>query len=652
MKIRKMTATFGGLKNAALEPGDGLTVITAPNESGKSTWAGFLRAMLYGVNTRERDKEGYLAEKNRYAPWSGAPMEGELRLSWNGEDITLRRFAKRTSPFGGFQAVYTATGDPVPGLTADNAGELLVGAGRELYERTAFVGQGGAAVTGSAELERRIAALASSGEEISFTEVQRTLKDWLNRRRANRASGILPALDEELTRTKAALTALERQREESGAARRRLDELEEERRVLADELDIHRRIRQQQLDRRYAQAKLEWETAMAAVPATEPHPEFGELSGEEAWELAMKAVREKERAEAENRERRRKKDWLTTQEKKEKRLLIKWYALIAALVVIAVACLVLGMPWFVYLAYIPLIPPCIIYPRRLLKRKKLIAEEWDKLEPIPVPDPGDIVERAAAYRESVARAERAKVTAQVAKRLVDELAAQGGREFTTLELLHAPERTFQETQYALRTVEEEMARIRRTVDISRGREDTMGDIDAIYSRLDLLSGQRAERQREYDALTVAMEALSAANDRLRQRFSPELNQRAGELFARLSGGEYAALELSRTFEAAAVPAGEVLPRSALALSRGTMEQLYLAVRLALCELTLPGEDPPPLVLDDALVNFDDNRMELALELLKELSANRQILLFTCHSREARWAEQNEVAVCRLQSDYG
>ena len=649
MKIKKMTATFGALDHAVLEPGEGLTVITAPNESGKSTWAGFLRAMLYGVNTRERDKEGYLAEKNRYAPWSGAPMEGEVQLTWRGEEITLRRFAKRTSPFGGFQAVYTATGDPVPGLTAEEAGELLVGAGRELYERTAFVSQGGAAVTGSAELERRIAALASSGEEVSFTETQRTLKDWLNRRRANRANGLLPALDEEIAQTRAALAAIEREREESGAARRRLDELEEERRELADELELHRRIRQQQLDRRYAQAKLEWQAAVAAIPSTEPHPRFGEMTGEEAWESAMEAVRAKEAAEAENRTRQQKKEWLTKQEKKEKRLLVKWFLLIALLVAVAVAVPVIALPWYTLLCLLPIAIPCVIYPRRLLKRRKLIDAEWANLVPVPVPDPGDMLEQAAAYRESMAKAERAKATAQVARRLVDELAAQGGRDHTTLEFLHAPQRPPLETQSALRTVEEEMARIRRSVDIAQGREDTLGDLDALYSKLDTLCAQRAERQREYDALNLAMEALADANDHLRKRFSPELNRRAGELFARLSGGEYAALELTRTFEASAVPAGEVLPRSALSLSRGTVEQLYLAVRLALCELTLSGEEKPPLVLDDALVNFDDRRMELALELLQELAQDRQILLFSCHSREAQWAKGRPVTVCRLQS---
>ena len=52
----------------------------------------------------------------------------------------------------------------------------------------------------------------------------------------------------------------------------------------------------------------------------------------------------------------------------------------------------------------------------------------------------------------------------------------------------------------------------------------------------------------------------------------------------------------------------------------------LAVRLAVCQLCLPGEDPAPLVLDDALVTFDDRRMALALDALAELGRERQILL--------------------------
>ena len=102
--------------------------------------------------------------------------------------------------------------------------------------------------------------------------------------------------------------------------------------------------------------------------------------------------------------------------------------------------------------------------------------------------------------------------------------------------------------------------------------------------------------------------------------------------------------------AAALERDSVLPRRSLALSRGTVDQLYLAVRLAICELVLPPEKQVPIVLDDALANFDDGRCALALEALARLGEERQILLFTCHSREARLAEGREgAAVLRLQS---
>ena len=74
-----------------------------------------------------------------------------------------------------------------------------------------------------------------------------------------------------------------------------------------------------------------------------------------------------------------------------------------------------------------------------------------------------------------------------------------------------------------------------------------------------------------------------------------------------------------------------MTRSALYLSQGTVDQLYLAVRLAVCDLCLPQR--PPIVLDDALADFDDGRAAQGLALLRELAEEQQVLLFTCHGRE-------------------
>ena len=114
MKIRSMKATFGGLDRRELALKDGLNVITAPNEGGKSTWAAFLRAMLYGVSTKERDRQGYIAEKNRYQPWSGAAMEGALELEWRGEAVTLRRGPGGAPPSPGSRRCIPPPGSRCP----------------------------------------------------------------------------------------------------------------------------------------------------------------------------------------------------------------------------------------------------------------------------------------------------------------------------------------------------------------------------------------------------------------------------------------------------------------------------------------------------------------------------------------------------------
>ena len=72
--IQCMSAVFGRLRNETLQLQDGLNIIEAPNETGKSTWCAFLTAMLYGINSRERDKAGFIADKNRYAPWDGSSI--------------------------------------------------------------------------------------------------------------------------------------------------------------------------------------------------------------------------------------------------------------------------------------------------------------------------------------------------------------------------------------------------------------------------------------------------------------------------------------------------------------------------------------------------------------------------------------------------
>ena len=129
---------------------------------------------------------------------------------------------------------------------------------REVFERSAFVGQGGAAIDGAPALEARIAALASSGEEdVSYSQVERRLRDWLNRRKHNK-TGQIPRLEEELASIDAALARQAKAFRLSQEAKREIDRLQAEHRLLEAERDAH-------LARAMEQRRERWEAAQAAL---------------------------------------------------------------------------------------------------------------------------------------------------------------------------------------------------------------------------------------------------------------------------------------------------------------------------------------------------------------------------------------------------
>ena len=177
--------------------------------------------------------------------------------------------------------------------------------------------------------------------------------------------------------------------------------------------------------------------------------------------------------------------------------------------------------------------------------------------------------------------------------------------------------------------------LRRQLHTAQGRLQALGDPLQLQAEAEETARRREDLQREYDAIALAQEVLDRANAELQSRFSPALGEKSAEIFTKLTGGKYNKVLLNRDMAPSAQEAGGMLPRQAALLSQGTTDQLYLAVRLAICQMVLPAEQAAPILLDDALVTFDDKRLAAALDYLAELGTERQILLFTCQSREAR-----------------
>lgn len=634
MIIRHMQGTFGTLDGEQLRLDTGLNIIYAPNESGKSTWCAFLRAMLYGIDTSQRARAGFVPDKQKYAPWSGKPMAGELELEQGGKCITIRRWTEApNAPLRGFSAVYTGTDIPVPGLTAADAGEQLTGVSAEVFARTAFIGQGGLVVTGTPELEKRISAIVTSGEEASsYTEADAQLRAWLRRRRSGQ-HGALPELEGRITTVEEQLHRLERNAQEQAACAAELRQTDAELQTVTEQMNAARQrqrraalssMGEEKSNLRTLEQALEQARRDAAARRTAlEQTHFGVQTPDEAGETAE---RDAQRAES----------LAGTAEHGGKP-----YFWIAALVLSAL-CAALGylvaQPlYYAAIALAVLAVVLLVVARSGKKRAQQASAALGKLlRSYGAQDADGIYYQAEVHRAAYrACAAAMQAEQQAAAALEDAREHQCETHERLLQSLDFESGTGEAAALYQRKCALESVRTRLRTQQAQltGAALAIGDPMALGSEHAQLLEQRDALERQYAAIALAIETLGRADSELQSRFSPQLAQKAADYMDYLTDGRYDELVLARDLSAKARSADDPTPRDTAYLSAGTADLLYLSVRLALCELTCPADDPCPLVLDDTLVNFDDARAKRAMALFHEIAQHRQVILFTCHERD-------------------
>ena len=631
MKINKLTASFGKLENETLSFHPGLNVIYAPNESGKSTWCAFIRAMLYGVDSSERSRAGYLPDKLRYAPWSGAPMEGSMELTSDRFDITITRTTKaKGAPMREFTATYTDSNVPVEGVTGANAGEMLTGVSRDVFCRSAFIAQGTIAVTGSPELERRISSIVSTGEEqTSYTEADETLRAWQRKRRFNRR-GYLPELEAKMDDTQRLLCTMDSIVDEIDTLETQLDDIAERCTALeASVTDSRKRQRRESLEKLSGgRAELRaageaHDSALAelaqAKDAYRAGP-FGAISADEADERAADDLAELDALRAKSRPKG-----------------TPWAAVICFILAVAGAALYTHFQSVALIVFAALFcVAAVVLLMRYSKLRRTAADARDQrhriLDRYGARSASDIRRALETQRELCLALE----SAQDAERRTREAyeAARGRQE--QLEEAALGELDFSGGSSEAARLSRQLAAERQNAELVsakiaslRGKLAAVGDPLVLASDLKSMEEEYDALNDEYDALTLAVDTLRAADSELQSRFSPQLGKLAAQYMSFMTGGRYSDVLIDRDFSARTKTQDDTVARDSEYLSAGTLDLMYLAVRLAVCELAMPAGEACPLIIDDALVNLDEERLKQAMALLRELSRRRQVILFTC-----------------------
>jgi uncharacterized protein YhaN len=177
---------------------------------------------------------------------------------------------------------------------------------------------------------------------------------------------------------------------------------------------------------------------------------------------------------------------------------------------------------------------------------------------------------------------------------------------------------------ALRAADADIQRRRRELETGIGAER------AVFQKL-AAEQEARELARRWVVLKLASTLLASSMESYRERQADPVMQRAGQIFAELTGGRFARLvqlydERDELQLAVERKTGEQVPLSGL--SEGTGDQLYLALRLAFLEDYCARNEPAPLILDDIFQTFDDERTAAGVRTLAAAGDCFQTILFT------------------------
>ena len=202
----------------------------------------------------------------------------------------------------------------------------------------------------------------------------------------------------------------------------------------------------------------------------------------------------------------------------------------------------------------------------------------------------------------------------------------------------------EQSENTLKTMSEEISRLQQTEDgVSEEIEKQQRIQWELEQKLEQLAAKKNEAehlkhvlaenkhiQEELDAVDLAQDTMTNLSTTIRDSFGLYLNKTASELIEGITGGIYRSMSIDQDLNIFMNTPTRLVPIEQV--SSGTMDQIYLAVRLAAAKLVIGDKGNMPLIFDDSFALYDDDRLKTALKWLSK-AWDKQCIIFTCHQRE-------------------
>ncbi len=605
---------FGKFHDRTICLEDGLNVVYGKNEAGKSTIHTFIRGMLFGIQPqRGRASKNDLYSK--YEPWEqSGTYEGALRLEHNGTIYRVERSFQKNKK--ALIIVDENRGKLIP-QPERFLQELLGGLTETTYNNTISIGQLKSATEGGmvAELRNYIANMNTSGSmALNITKATEFLK---NQRKTFEAQ-----LSPEAARSYTSLLG------EIKAMEREIAVPEYE-----NQLPLYQKNR-----------------AEAKVLVGEKQAEKEELLQKAAKGRQVLAQNQLENQEAiqayETKTRQVYEDYQTIKKgcEKKSRPVLLWLCWIAALLT--------GI-YGGYVYYVGTIEPtAYFYLFSLTMSPALTAGLlWAAAAVLALAGLGLFLSGKRLRKDL-------ELCSQLLMETFHRHLGENTISQEAMDAFDARMAEFKRLVTAMDQTDAAIAQLSKEIEDLHGKQQDYSEVIErqqkmqweLEKKLELLGNYKtqaealrhtlAENDRislELEAIDMAMETMAELSLSIRDSFGLYLNKTASDLVGSITGGVYTSLSIDENLNVFMNTRTKLVPMEQV--SSGTMDQIYLALRLATAKLIQGDREDLPLIFDDSFVLYDDERLRSALRWLAEAYGG-QIIIFTCHQREAQMLTAN------------
>ena len=559
---------FGKFNHETVTFHDGMNLIYGENEMGKTTLHSFIRGMFFGIEKQR----GRAARKDEYSirePWfHEGQFAGIMRFERGGKIVRLERNFYRKEKS---VSLVCETNGEVLSVEKGDLQVLMEGMNEDAFRNTVFFNQQSAATDEglARELRNYMTNLQNSGD--GEMNVSAAIKSLESQRRH---------LESEQKRLDAEQAEeLESQQMRLEYVRQELLELSEEQKHC--EVQMARSAKERiALQARLTEKKRSLEKMKRELDI--PLEENAGKDEMESWKMRMEAGQDKRRMLWRNQE-----IWL-----------------LGGGVLALLVCILVPHIWISALVLAGWLGISAIFVWKIYRRHQ---EEQERQERI-----------------------KKRMQERMKKEIQAERERSAKREKLLEEKYHEEDELAQREKALNLEFEKQMWNQERISAESKEKQVILNNLEESLQELQEENEQSGSIQEELDAVRLAIMTMNQISEDIYKESAAHLNQKISDILSQITEGRYTSVFLDANMEVRINTPKKLL--SLEQVSRGTMEQIYFALRMAGGEMFCQDETMP-IILDDAFVMYDDKRLKQTLKWLYH--SKRQVILFTCHGREQR-----------------